>query len=384
MRNLSLTSKRDEMRERGETIQALTHMEMKNPLAVGLLALLVAAMAVAAAAHDDDDVPFTDEDLESEQSMWNLYDRWRAVYASSSSHLGGDIESRFEAFKANARYVSEFNKKEGMTYELGLNKFADMTLEEFVAKYAGAKVDAAAALASVPEAEEEVVGDVPAAWDWRQHGVVTPVKDQGSCWAFSSVGAVESAYAIATKKLLRLSEQQVLDCSGGGDCGGGYTSTVLSEFAVKKGIALDASGNPPYYPPYQAKKLACRTVAGKPVVKMDGAASVPSSNEVALKQSVYKQPVSVLIEANSNFQLYKQGVYSGPCGTSINHAVLAVGYGATPDNTKYWIVKNSWGTGWGEKGYIRMKRDIAAKSGLCGIALYGMYPIKKTAAISMK
>ncbi|BAT09432.1 Os09g0564200 [Oryza sativa Japonica Group] len=205
----------------------------------------------------------------------------------------------------------------------------------------------------------------------------------GSCWAFSSVGAVESAYAIATKKLLRLSEQQVLDCSGGGDCGGGYTSTVLSEFAVKKGIALDASGNPPYYPPYQAKKLACRTVAGKPVVKMDGAASVPSSNEVALKQSVYKQPVSVLIEANSNFQLYKQGVYSGPCGTSINHAVLAVGYGATPDNTKYWIVKNSWGTGWGEMGYIRMKRDIAAKSGLCGIALYGMYPIKKTAAISM-
>jgi KDEL-tailed cysteine endopeptidase len=156
-------------------------MEMKNPLAVGLLALLVAAMAVTAAAHDDDDVPFTDEDLESEQSMWNLYDRWRAVYASSSSHLGGDIESRFEAFKANARYVSEFNKKEGMTYELGLNKFADMTLEEFVAKYAGAKVDAAAALASVPEAEEEVVGDVPAAWDWRQHGVVTPVKDQGSC-----------------------------------------------------------------------------------------------------------------------------------------------------------------------------------------------------------
>uniref|UniRef100_A0A0D9XGV5 Uncharacterized protein n=1 Tax=Leersia perrieri TaxID=77586 RepID=A0A0D9XGV5_9ORYZ len=360
-------------------------MAMKNPLAIGLLAVMMAAMAVVA-VQGHVDVPFTDEDLESEETMWNLYERWRALYTSSSMDLG-DIESRFEAFKANARYVNEFNKKKGMTYELGLNKFADMTFEEFAAKYAGAKVDAAD-LASVPEGnyEEELVGDVPVTWDWRQYGVVTPVKDQkqcGSCWAFSSVGAVESAYAIATKQLLRLSEQQVLDCSNAGDCSGGYTSSVLQDFAVKKGIALDQSGNPPYYPAYQAEKLACRTVAGKPVIKMDGAASVPSSNEVSLKQSVYKQPVSVLIEADNNFQLYVKGVYSGPCGTSINHAVLAVGYGVTTDNTKYWIVKNSWGTGWGESGYIRMKRDIAAKEGLCGIALYGMYPIKKTAAISM-
>ncbi|XP_006660983.1 stem bromelain-like [Oryza brachyantha] len=356
---------------------------MKNSLAIGLLAVVVAAMAVAA-IHDVDmnDVPFTDEDLESEESMWSLYQRWRNMYASSPFLDATENERRFEAFKENAKYVNEFNKKEGMTYELGLNKFADLTLEEFLAKYTGSKVDAAT-LASFPEPveEEEPVG-VPTAWDWRQRGAVTPVKDQGSCgscWAFSSVGAVESTYAIATKKKpVTLSEQQVLDCSGGGDCNGGYVSTVLSSFAVKKGIALSQS-----YPRYSAAKMACRTTPRTPVVKMDGAASVPSSNEAALKLAVYTRPVSVLIEADKNFQLYKAGVYSGPCGTKVNHAVLAVGYGVAPNNIKYWIVKNSWNTNWGESGYIRMKREITDKRGLCGIAMYGMYPTKKSAAISM-
>ncbi|XP_052166956.1 stem bromelain-like [Oryza glaberrima] len=329
-------------------------------LVVGLWAVLL----VATAAAQDVDLTMTDKDLESEESMWNLYERWCSVYyASSSSRDLGDVESRFEAFKANARYVSEFNKKEGMTYELGLNKFADMTLDEFVAMYAGAKLDAAVLLASIPEAEE-VVGDVPTAWDWRQHGIITPVKSLYT-------------YAIATGKLYTLSEQQVLDCSGDGDCVGGNPSKVLTDFAVKKGIALSQ-----YYPAYSAAKQACRTAAGTPVVKMDCAVWVPSSNEVALKQSVYKQPVSVLIETNSNFQLYRQGVYNGPCGTSVSHTVIAVGYGVTQDNIKYWTVRNSWGPGWGESGYIRMKRDIAVKEELCGIAMYGMYPIKRTAAIS--
>lgn len=80
--------------------------------------------------------------------------------------------------------------------------------------------------------------------------------------------------------------------------------------------------------------------------------------------------------------IYMQGVYNGPCGTSVNHAVIAVGYGVTQDNINYWIVRNSWGPGWGESGYIRMKRDIAAKEGQCGIAMYGVYPIKRRAAIS--
>lgn len=118
------------------------------------------------------------------------------------------------------------------------------------------------------------------------------------------MGAVESINAIATGNLLTLSEQQVLDCSGDGDCNGGWPNLVLSGYAVEQGIALDNIGDPAYYPPYVAKKMACRTVAGKPVVKTDGTLQVASS-ETALKQSVYGQPVSVLIEADTNFQLYK-------------------------------------------------------------------------------
>ncbi|KAL5201066.1 hypothetical protein ABZP36_035420 [Zizania latifolia] len=337
-------------------------------------------MAVAAVHVYDDDVLFTEKDLESEESMWNLYERWHDVYTLSSPNLAEKVR-RFEAFKENARYVNEFNKDESMTYKLGLNKFADLTLEEFIAKYTGAKqLDAGIALiTSVPEEEEELrVGDiVPTAWDWRKHGAVTAVKNQGSCgscWAFSAVGAAEGANAIATGKLLTLSEQQVLDCSGAGDCiKGGWPYKVLENFAIKQGIALSQ-----YYPAYDAKKHACRTVAGKtPVVKMDGSVRVPAG-EASLKQSVYKQPVSVIIDANTtSFQLYKNGVYNGPCGLSTNHAVLAVGYGET-NGVHYWIVKNSWGANWGESGYIRMRRDIPAKEGICGIAVNGVYPTKKT------
>uniref|UniRef100_A0A0D3HA44 Cysteine proteinase n=1 Tax=Oryza barthii TaxID=65489 RepID=A0A0D3HA44_9ORYZ len=348
---------------------------MKKALVVGVLAVLMATAMAASAPQPH--VPFTDEDLGSEESMWSLYQRWRGamlpVHTSSSSHLG-DMESRFEAFKANARYVSEFNKKEDMTYKLGLNKFADMTLEEFVAKYTGTKVDAAA-MARAPEAEEELelelAGDVPASWDWRQHGAVTPAREQESCWAFSAVGAVEGANAIATGKLVTLSEQQVLDCSGGGDCiGGGSYSPVLHGYAVKQGISPAGS-----YPPYEAKDRACRRNTPVAVVKMDGAVDVPAS-EAALKRSVYRAPVAVSIEATQSLQLYKEGVYSGPCGTTVNHGVLVVGYGVTRDNIKYWIIKNSWGKDWGNNGFGRMKRDVIAKEGLCGIAMYGVYSVK--------
>ncbi|KAL5201602.1 hypothetical protein ABZP36_035956 [Zizania latifolia] len=290
-------------------------MDMRKPV-VGVLAVLVAAMAVAA-AHAYDDVVFTEKDLESEESMWNLYERWHD------------------------------------------------------------QLDAGIALiTSAPEEEELLlVGDVPTAWDWRKHGAVTAVKNQGSCgscWAFSAVGAAEGANAIATGKLLTLSEQQVLDCSGVGDCNsGGWPYRVFEDFAVKQGIALNQ-----YYPAYEANQQPCRMVDGQtPVVKMDGSVRVPAS-EADLKRSVYKQPVSVVVDATTSFQLYKEGVYNGPCGLSTTHAVLAVGYGETNDGVHYWIVKNSWGANWGESGYIRMLRDIPAKEGICGIAVNGVYPIK--------
>jgi KDEL-tailed cysteine endopeptidase len=141
--------------------------------------VVVLALMVAASAHD---VPITDEDLKSEESMWSLYERWSHVYGVSSRDLAEDKKSRFEVFKANARHIHEFNKKEGMSYKLGLNKFSDMTVEEFAAKYTGVQVDAGAAVVtSAPDEQPVLVGDAPPVWDRRDHGAVTPVKDQGSC-----------------------------------------------------------------------------------------------------------------------------------------------------------------------------------------------------------
>ncbi|XP_015696455.1 thiol protease SEN102-like [Oryza brachyantha] len=225
-----------------------------------LVGLLAVAMVVVAAVQADDDVPFTDEDLESEESMWKLYERWYGVYHGSSSSDGlADMVSRFEVFKENARYVNEANKKKGMTYKLGLNKFSDMTMEEFTAKYtggrpgpvAGAKTWTTCTASERPAAANDWC--VPSSWDWREHGVVTHVKDQrncGSCWAFGAVGAVESINAIRTGKLLNLSEQQVLDCSGGGNCSGGYPYTAL-QYARDTGITTDANY------PYTARKQPC-------------------------------------------------------------------------------------------------------------------------------
>uniref|UniRef100_A0A0D3HA47 Cathepsin propeptide inhibitor domain-containing protein n=1 Tax=Oryza barthii TaxID=65489 RepID=A0A0D3HA47_9ORYZ len=220
---------------------------MRKSLVV-LFGVVVAAMAVQA-----EQVPFTDKDLETEESMWNLYERWRAVYASPSGDLAYKI-SRFEVFKKNARYVSESNKKKGMTYKLGLNKFSDMTMEEFTAKYTGARPGPLAGLertTTSTASRASVASDVPSSWDWRDYGAVTPVKDQKNCsccWAFSVVAAVESINKIKTGELLTLSEQQVLDCSGAGDCKWGYPKSAF-DYAIKTGITEDSNRQPPYYPP---------------------------------------------------------------------------------------------------------------------------------------
>ena len=198
----------------------------------------------------------------------------------------------------------------------------------------------------------------PASVDWRQKGAVTPVKNQGQCnaaWAFAANGAIEGLGQIKTGKLHSLSEQQLIDCSGlyhNQGCNGGSAIDAF-KYVIAKGITSESAY------PYTARDGACKSAT--PIIRITGQAEVGRSVE-ALKEAVARQPVAAMVDA-SNWASYKSGIFSN-CGSDLDHFVLIVGY-----TSDYWIVKNSWGTNWGNGGYIYLKMGNT-----CGIADMASYP----------
>ncbi|CAN1229923.1 Senescence-specific cysteine protease SAG12 [Linum grandiflorum] len=207
---------------------------------------------------------------------------------------------------------------------------------------------------------------VPAVVDWRKSGAVTGVKDQGSCgccWAFSAVAAIEGATKLKTGKLVSLSEQQLVDCDVDGvdsGCEGGLMDDAF-KFILTGSGGLTTETNYPY----EGEDGVCnKKHSSSPAAKITGYEDVPENSERALMQAVAHQPVSVAIEGGGfMFQSYQSGVFRGSCGTDLDHAVTAVGYGTDASGKKYWILKNSWGADWGENG-----------EGLCGLAMEASYP----------
>ncbi|KAF3336332.1 vignain-like protein [Carex littledalei] len=337
--------------------------------AVSLIAIILALSIIQSTA-----ILFTEKDLESEESLKDLFERWLSHHGWARDR--DDKNQRFNVFKDNVKYIHEFNKQ-GNTYELALNKFGAMTKEEFSSTYANLKIDY-----DVLEGERhgsdifmyENVKGVPDFVDWRQNGAVTLVKNQGPCgsgWAFSTIAAVEGI-TDKKKRLVSLSEQQLVDCNKDNHaCKNGSVDRAFVYIRKNGGITTEANY------PYTAEEGTCHP-SNRFHVSIDGYHNVPRNNEKALMNAVANQPVSVAIEAGgAPFKNYRTGVFSGPCSTQTNHAVTIVGYGAESDGTKYWIVKNSWGLSWGDRGYIKMKRNIKDKMGLCGIATWASFPIKK-------
>jgi C1A family cysteine protease len=201
--------------------------------------------------------------------------------------------------------------------------------------------------------------------DWRAHGAVTPVKNEGACdasWAFAVTGLVEADHFIRAGTLFSLSEQELVDCTGSGSgCGGGSPIAALRTVIAKGGLT-----NEPAYP-YTARAGTCKAVI--PLATIPGAGRVPPGDEVSLQNYVARGPVLALVDANAAFDLYHGGIFNGPCSNASNptRAVLIVGY-ATTIGGDYWIVKNSIGAAWGSAGYIYMARH----QNLCGIANFAL------------
>ncbi|XP_031268261.1 senescence-specific cysteine protease SAG39-like [Pistacia vera] len=307
-----------------------------------------------------------------EATLNERHEIWMAQYGRVYKD-NAEKEMRFKIFLDNLEYVESVNR-EGRPYKLGLNEFADLTNEEFRASRNGYKRGSISS-GTISFSYENVIA-VPPTMDWRKKGAVTPVKDQGQCgccWAFSAVAAMEGINQLTTGKLISLSEQELVDCDVKGEdagCEGGLMDDAFEFIMKNKGLTTETKY------PYQGVDGTCsKSKAGSPAAKITGYEDVPANSEASLLKAVAKQPVSVAIDAGgSDFQLYSSGVFTGQCGTELDHGVTAVGYGTADDGTKYWLVKNSWGTSWGENGYIRMKRDVDAEEGLCGIAMEASYP----------
>ena len=284
-------------------------------------------------------------------------------------HTVDEMVKRYKIFSENYRNIENHNSKE-KDFKLAINQFADLTKAEFKTQYlrymptTDACKDKHTPITPVPEI------------NWFTKGKVARVKNQGncgSCWAFSTIGAVEALWAIKTGTLVELSEQELVDCSrsyGNEGCNGGEMDAGFL-YIRDKGISTAAEYK------YEGRDGSCRKKSAG--FKLTGCVQVAHDNGNELLEALTKGPVSIAVKAdNSAFMYYRSGIITKGCGTDrdeLDHGITLVGAGIDKNtNANFWIAKNSWGASWGESGFVRIKRDPSGH-GICGINMDNSYPL---------
>ncbi len=319
------------------------------------------------------------------------------IQARDDSHLAHMFDNWF----SNDKFIEETNEK-NLSYTLGHNAYSGMNTEEF-SEFMGFRINQELITnqdslekktgflrGSVPNISQSKVLNtsiLPTFVDWRTKGAVSDVKDQGSCgscFSFSSTGALEGIYAITHGDLVSFSEQQIVDCDNGltksHGCNGGLMDQVFSYVLSNGGLCTEQDY--PYVSGSTQKagtcQTSCKLVSGSKISKYT---DVTPNSDNAMMTALAQQPVSVAICATTEFQLYKSGVFTGKCGTDLNHGVLLVGY-SSENGQEYYILKNSWSSSWGMGGYILLGKNNNPATGKpyndgagqCGVLLQGSYP----------
>ena len=333
---------------------------------------LLFLFAAFCAGYGKADSAFLEQGDEWKQ-FTTFQDRFRKKYATLE-----EMEMRFQIFRTNVRNIVLHNLDRSQNFTMGINMFTDLTADEFKSQYVGGlktEVGSFGCKSFSYEGADSFSDSV----NWITGGAVTSVKDQGqcgSCWSFSSTGAVEGAWAISSGQLIDLSEQELVDCAtglayGSHGCSGGQMEGAF-KFVIQNGQCSNAEY--PYTSGVTKTGGSCQKCA--PIAKMSSCSDVKPNDQLSLKAAVSQQPVSIAIEADTRyFQSYSGGILtSADCGTNLDHGVLIVGYGAD-NGQKYWLVKNSWSSSWGVDGYVKIARsDSINDPGICGIAMDPSFP----------